>query len=324
MTLPAARSSSRGSSRLLSGHDRRAHQAQFDKLSWRGQRMDHTINGNHDLVALEDVSTRRSAHAALAAGEEDDLHGHRAGARCRQPVPAGPSLLSRRPKKLTADLLKTDYAGGGLEALMLEQPHATRSSPPPTRTSSRTCGAAARRASSFRASRKRKDRDDEDLHEPPRGAQPELGGITDAALESSFLLEAIGNAKTVYNNNLSRFGKWMAAHFDKSNKILGKDPIVRRCRAPRPRPALCTPRTHGLVCTFTPSPSSVVLAATCSSSRASSAPARDNYHISTTCSRARAPRSRRSLRSRAASPTTSTSAQATRTQGWTTRPAGRR
>eukprot|EP00320_Phaeocystis_rex_P000214 CAMPEP_0119057708 /NCGR_PEP_ID=MMETSP1178-20130426/2102_1 /TAXON_ID=33656 /ORGANISM="unid sp, Strain CCMP2000" /LENGTH=1078 /DNA_ID=CAMNT_0007038565 /DNA_START=76 /DNA_END=3312 /DNA_ORIENTATION=- len=45
------------------------------------------------------------------------------------------------------------------------------------------------------------------------------GGLTDAALESSFLLEAIGNARTVYNNNSSRFGKWMAVHFDQGDKI---------------------------------------------------------------------------------------------------------
>ena len=42
---------------------------------------------------------------------------------------------------------------------------------------------------------------------------------TDAALESSFLLEAIGNARTVYNNNSSRFGKWLAVHFDQTDKI---------------------------------------------------------------------------------------------------------
>ena len=46
------------------------------------------------------------------------------------------------------------------------------------------------------------------------------GGITDAALDSSFVLEAVGNAKTAYNNNSSRFGKWMALHFDKNHQIL--------------------------------------------------------------------------------------------------------
>ena len=45
------------------------------------------------------------------------------------------------------------------------------------------------------------------------------GAVVEAALESGLLLEAFGNARTVYNNNSSRFGKWCAVHFDERGRM---------------------------------------------------------------------------------------------------------
>ena len=41
------------------------------------------------------------------------------------------------------------------------------------------------------------------------------GDVAERALDSGLLLEAFGNARTVYNNNSSRFGKWMQVAFSR-------------------------------------------------------------------------------------------------------------
>ena len=65
------------------------------------------------------------------------------------------------------------------------------------------------------------------------------GAMTEKCLESGIVLEAFGNAKTVYNNNSSRFGKWCAVHFDRKNHMAAcrvKSYLLEKCSGTRRSP----------------------------------------------------------------------------------------
>ncbi|KAL1521199.1 hypothetical protein AB1Y20_022751 [Prymnesium parvum] len=55
------------------------------------------------------------------------------------------------------------------------------------------------------------------------GAEGKLTKLADAILSTNPLLEAFGNAKTVRNNNSSRFGKMMRLHFDPKGTVSGAE-----------------------------------------------------------------------------------------------------
>uniref|UniRef100_A0A3B3S1Z6 Myosin X n=1 Tax=Paramormyrops kingsleyae TaxID=1676925 RepID=A0A3B3S1Z6_9TELE len=62
--------------------------------------------------------------------------------------------------------------------------------------------------------------------------------VEHALLESSPIMEAFGNAKTVYNNNSSRFGKFIQLHFCQKGNIQGGR-IVDCILKPPPSPSQC-------------------------------------------------------------------------------------
>ena len=53
--------------------------------------------------------------------------------------------------------------------------------------------------------------------------------LEDQIVQTNPILEAFGNAKTVRNNNSSRFGKFIRIHFSKEGKVAGCD--IEHCES---------------------------------------------------------------------------------------------
>ena len=53
------------------------------------------------------------------------------------------------------------------------------------------------------------------------GSKKGKKSVADQIMDSNPVLEAFGNAKTLRNNNSSRFGKWMEVNFTSHNEICG-------------------------------------------------------------------------------------------------------
>ncbi len=80
--------------------------------------------------------------------------------------------------------------------------------------------------------------------------------IIDMVMTSFPLLEAMGNAKTLRNNNSSRYGKWMEMYLDDKSKIVGctlasylleKSRVATQIRSER---KYCPCSQHAIVITY--------------------------------------------------------------------------
>ena len=64
--------------------------------------------------------------------------------------------------------------------------------------------------------------------------------LEDQIVQTNPVLEAFGNAKTVRNNNSSRFGKFIRIHFSKDGRVASCD--IEHCNnsSPNTTPLICT------------------------------------------------------------------------------------